>query len=87
MLHFHFNWYPNQTKMSGLSAHMMFDKFDGEANFTLFQMRVLDILMQNRVHKTLRGTKANQCEQEEWQDIKAVAFSNIRMSLANFINS
>ena len=44
-------------------------KFDGHDNFGLWQMRVKDLLAQQRLLKTLKSQKPAKIEDEDWVDL------------------
>ncbi|KAF6149224.1 hypothetical protein GIB67_026080, partial [Kingdonia uniflora] len=74
------------------------EKFDGKINFGLWQIQVQDILIQGGLRKALKGKpipktpvkgitaqKADEDEEEDWEDLDSRAASGIRLCLAKNI--
>ena len=60
-----------------------FGKFDGKGNFSLWQQRMKDLLVQNRIYKVLVREKPEKMCPEDWEELEEIAFSTIRMCLAD----
>ncbi|KAF6151613.1 hypothetical protein GIB67_010289, partial [Kingdonia uniflora] len=71
------------------------EKFDGKINFGLWQIQVQDILIQGGLRKTLKmksipktlaegivAQKADEDEEEDWEDLDSRATSGIRLCIA-----
>ena len=69
--------------MASSSIKADFGKFDGKGNFTLWQQRIKDLLIQNRIYKVLVREKPEKVSLEEWEELEEIAFSTIRMCLAD----
>lgn len=66
------------------------DQFDGKGNFTLWQRRVKDILVQQGLAKPLKGEdgKPEKISDEDWEEMEARCVSTIRLYIAdNIINN
>ena len=66
---------------------MKFDieKFYGNSNFSLWQVRMIAILTQNGLKKPLLGKakKPTAMSDEEWEDLDDKALSAIQLSFSN----
>ena len=61
------------------------EKFDGNINFSLWQVQVKDLLIQSGLHKVLKGrdnSGKSKIGDEDWEDLDERAASAIRMCLA-----
>ncbi|KAE8657094.1 hypothetical protein F3Y22_tig00116997pilonHSYRG00993 [Hibiscus syriacus] len=58
-------------------------KFDGLANFRLWQTRVNDLLAQQGILKALRPIKPASMEEEDWEELQQRATGTIRLCLAD----
>ena len=66
------------------------EQFDGKGNFTLWQRRVKDILVQQGLAKPLKGVdaKSDKISDEDWEELEARCVSTIRLYIAdNIINN
>ena len=45
------------------------EKFDGETNFNLWQVRMMAILVQNGLKKVVTGKKPENLNQTEWEEL------------------
>ena len=61
------------------------EKFDGETNFNLWQVRIMAILVQNGLKKVVTGKKPENLNQTEWEDLDEKALSAIQLCLANTV--
>jgi hypothetical protein len=60
-------------------------KFNGKNNFSLWQRRIKDLLIQQRAHKALLGKvkKPEKMENDAWEEMDAKAASAIRLNLSD----
>ena len=61
------------------------EKFDGETNFNLWQVRMMAILVQNGLKKVVTGKKPENLNQTEWEELDEKALSAIQLCLANTV--
>ncbi|KAG8480291.1 hypothetical protein CXB51_024793 [Gossypium anomalum] len=61
------------------------EKFDGETNFNLWQVRMMAILVQSGLKKVVTGKKPNNLNKTEWEELDEKALSAIQLCLANTI--
>ncbi|MFQ6662705.1 hypothetical protein Gotur_030467 [Gossypium turneri] len=61
------------------------EKFDGEINFNLWQVRMMTILVQNGLKKVVTGKKPRNLNQTEWEELDEKALSAILLCLANMV--
>ena len=61
------------------------EKFCGKGNFSLWQRRMKDLLIQQGVHKALLGMekKLKKLKDEEWVEMDEKAASAIHLNLSN----
>ena len=61
------------------------DKFTGKNNFSLWKLKVMDLLVQQGLHKALDGVnkKSASMTDSDWEDLDARALSNIQLCLAD----
>ena len=69
--------------MSGTKYEV--EEFGGKGNFSLWQRRMKDILIQQGVHKALLGktTKPEKMSDENWEEMDEKAASAIRLNLGD----
>ncbi|MFQ6633947.1 hypothetical protein Gotur_011049 [Gossypium turneri] len=60
-------------------------KFDGETNFNLWQVQMMEILVQNGLKKVVIGKKPENLNQIEWEELDEKALSAIQLCLANTV--
>ena len=53
------------------------EKFDGETNFNLWQVRMMAILVQNGLKKVVTGKKPENLNKTEWEELDEKALSAI----------
>lgn len=60
------------------------DKFNSKINFGLWQVQMMDIFIQEGLHKTLKGkyNKSEKMKDEEWEERDLRACSTIDLMLA-----
>ncbi|PRQ51350.1 putative RNA-directed DNA polymerase [Rosa chinensis] len=71
-------------------SHFKVEQFDGKGNFTLWQRRVKDILVQQGLAKPLKGKDAKpvKMSDEDWEELESRCVSTIRLYIAdNIINN
>ncbi|KAG8479572.1 hypothetical protein CXB51_029377 [Gossypium anomalum] len=51
------------------------EKFDGIANFNLWQVRMMTILVQNGLKKVVIGKKLADMDQSEWDELDEPLFN------------
>ncbi|KAK9937625.1 hypothetical protein M0R45_014403 [Rubus argutus] len=76
--------------MASSSTTFRVEQFDGKNNFTLWQRRVKDILVQQGLAKPLKGKDAmpEKMKEEEWDELESRCVSTIRLFIAdNIINN
>lgn len=61
------------------------EKFDGETNFNLWQVRMMAILVQNGLKKVITGKKPENLNQTEWEELDEKALSTIQLCLTNTV--
>ncbi|KAG8480246.1 hypothetical protein CXB51_024797 [Gossypium anomalum] len=61
------------------------EKFDGEKNFNLWQVRMMAILVQTGLKKVITGKKPENLNQIEWKELDEKALSAIHLCLANTV--
>ncbi|KAL6185808.1 hypothetical protein ACLB2K_041931 [Fragaria x ananassa] len=86
-MEFYHYYYGSNTDMGNL---IEVEQFDGKRNFTLWQRRVKDILVQQGLAKPLKGKDAQpeKISDEDWEELEARCFSTIRLCIAdNTINN
>lgn len=60
------------------------EKFEGRNNFSLWQIKVKDMLVQYSLHNVLKGkSKKSSISDEDWEEMDLRAVSNIQLCLAN----
>ena len=60
-----------------------FGKFDGKRNFSLWQQKMKDLLVQNRIYKVLVRKRLKKISVEDWEELDEIGFSIIRMCLVD----
>ena len=74
------------TNLLGMASSTIkadFGKFDSKGNFSLWQQRMKDLLVQNRIYKVLVREKPEKMSPEDWKELEEIAFSTIKMCLAD----
>ncbi|MFQ6644693.1 hypothetical protein Gotur_019158 [Gossypium turneri] len=61
------------------------EKFDGETNFNLWQVRMMTILVQTGLKKVVTRKKLENLNQTEWEELNEKALSAIQLCLANMV--
>ncbi|MFQ6667905.1 hypothetical protein Gotur_033759, partial [Gossypium turneri] len=61
------------------------EKFDGESNFNLWQVRMMAILVQTRLKKVITGKKPENLNQTEREELDEKALLAIQLCLANTV--
>ena len=69
--------------MASSTIKTNFGKFDGKDNFSLWQQRMKDPLVQNIIYKILTREKSKKISTEEWKKLEEIAFSMIYMCLSD----
>ncbi|KAG8486238.1 hypothetical protein CXB51_019548 [Gossypium anomalum] len=59
------------------------DKFDGITNFSLWQVRMTEILVQNDLKKVIIGKNLTDANQTEWEELDEKTLSTIHLCLTN----
>ena len=61
------------------------EKFGGNNNFTLWQRRMKDLLIQQKIHKALSGKSKmpETMKEAEWEEMDETAASAIRLNLSD----
>ena len=75
---------------SSSASQYRVEQFDGKNNFTLWQRRVKDILVQQGLAKPLKGEdgKPEKMKPEDWEELESRCVSVIRLFIAdNIINN
>lgn len=69
------------------NARFDIEKFDGKINFGLWQVQVRDILIQQGLHRALKGRKGKRedMDDDDWEEYDLQACSAIRLCLAKEI--
>ena len=75
-----------------MTTNMSFsvEKFNGKVSFTLWQMRVKDVLTQQGLARALKGKdgKPQEMTDDQWEELEARCVSTIRHCIAdNIINN
>ena len=67
------------------NAKFEVEKFTGKSNFALWKLKVMDLLVQQGLHKALDGAtkKPATMNDSDWEDLDARALSTIRLCLAD----
>eukprot|EP00253_Pinus_taeda_P017110 PITA_17110 len=67
------------------NAKVKVEKFIGKSNFSLWKLKVRDLLMQQGLHKALDGATKRPATMTDsnWEDLDARALSTIRLCLAD----
>ncbi|KAG8474865.1 hypothetical protein CXB51_031592 [Gossypium anomalum] len=61
------------------------EKFDGETNFNLWQVRMMAILVQSGLKKVVTGKKPENLNKIEWEELDEKALSAIQLCLTNTV--
>ncbi|KAK5824515.1 hypothetical protein PVK06_019290 [Gossypium arboreum] len=61
------------------------EKFDGETNFNLWQVRMMAILVQSGLKKVVTGKKLKNLNKTEWEERDEKVLSAIQLCLANMV--
>ncbi|KAG8491520.1 hypothetical protein CXB51_014863 [Gossypium anomalum] len=61
------------------------EKFDGETNFNLWQVRMMAILVQSGLKKVITGKKPKNLNKIEWEELDEKALPAIQLCLANTV--
>ncbi|KAG8489413.1 hypothetical protein CXB51_017856 [Gossypium anomalum] len=61
------------------------EKFDGETNFNLWQVRMMAILVQSSLKKVVTGKKPENLNKTEWEKLDEKALSAIQLCLVNTV--
>ncbi|KAG8488563.1 hypothetical protein CXB51_016262 [Gossypium anomalum] len=61
------------------------EKFDGETNFNLWQVRMMAILVQSGLKKVVIGKKLENLNKTEWEELDEKALPAIQLCLANTV--
>ncbi|KAG8498873.1 hypothetical protein CXB51_005276 [Gossypium anomalum] len=61
------------------------EKFNGETNFNLWQVRMMAILVQSGLKKVVIGKKPENLNKTEWEELDEKALSAIQLCLANTV--
>ena len=61
------------------------EKFDGETNVNLWQVRMMAILVQSGLKKVVTGKKPENLNKTEWEELDEKALSAIQLCLANTV--
>ncbi|KAK5770576.1 hypothetical protein PVK06_046727 [Gossypium arboreum] len=61
------------------------EKFNGEANFNLWQVRMMAILVQSGLKKVVIGKKPENLNKTEWEELDEKALSAIQLYLTNTV--
>ncbi|KAK5812564.1 hypothetical protein PVK06_027999 [Gossypium arboreum] len=61
------------------------EKFDGETNFNLWQVRMMAILVQSGLKKVVIGKKPENLNKTEWEELDEKALSAIQLCLTNTV--
>ncbi|KAK5833221.1 hypothetical protein PVK06_017039 [Gossypium arboreum] len=61
------------------------EKFHGETNFNLWQVRMMAILVQSGLKKVVTGKKPENLNKTEWEELDEKALSAIQLCLANTV--
>jgi hypothetical protein len=67
-----------------MAAKFEIAKFNGQSSsFSLWRVKMKDLLVQQGLHKTLHGQEKFGISAENWEDMDAKALSSIQLSLAD----
>jgi hypothetical protein len=67
-----------------LNAKFEVEKFNGQINFEPWKLKILDLLVQQGLHKVFVGkTKNVKMTDEKWEDLDARALSTIMLCLVD----
>ncbi|KAG8488058.1 hypothetical protein CXB51_018348 [Gossypium anomalum] len=61
------------------------EKFNGETNFNLWQVRMMAILVQSGLKKVVTGKKPENINKIEWEELDEKALSTIQLCLTNTV--
>ncbi|KAK5772198.1 hypothetical protein PVK06_048475 [Gossypium arboreum] len=61
------------------------EKFDGETNFNLWQVRMMAIIVQSGLKKVIIGKKPENLNKTEWEELDEKALSAIQLCLTNTV--
>ncbi|KAG8478575.1 hypothetical protein CXB51_028347 [Gossypium anomalum] len=61
------------------------EKFDGETNFNLWQVRMMAILVQSGLKNVVIGKKPENLNKTEWEELDEKALSAIQLCLTNMV--
>ena len=61
------------------------EKFDGETNFNLWQVRMMTILVQSDLKKVVTGKKPENLNKTKWEEPDEKALSTIQLCLTNTV--
>ena len=61
------------------------EKFDGETNFNLWQVRMMGFLVQSSLKKVVTGKKPENLNKTEWEELDEKALSAIQLCLTNTV--
>ncbi|KAG8488335.1 hypothetical protein CXB51_016384 [Gossypium anomalum] len=61
------------------------EKFDGETNFNLWQVRMMTILAQSGLKKVVTGKKPENLNKTKWEELDEKALPAIQLCLANMV--
>ncbi|MFQ6659366.1 hypothetical protein Gotur_028282 [Gossypium turneri] len=61
------------------------EKFNGETNFNLWQVRMMAILVQSGLKKAVTGKKPENLNKTEWEELDEKDLSAIQLCLANLV--
>ncbi|KAH1113876.1 hypothetical protein J1N35_007254 [Gossypium stocksii] len=76
----------NRSAHSDMAAKRFeIEKFDGETNFNLWQVRMMAILVQSGLKKVVTGKKPENLNKTEWEELDEKALSAIQLCLANTV--
>ncbi|MFQ6626552.1 hypothetical protein Gotur_005218 [Gossypium turneri] len=67
------------------STRFEIEKFDGETNFNLWQVRMMVILVQFDLKKVVTGKKPENLNKSKWEELNEKALSSIQLCLANTV--
>ncbi|MFQ6660850.1 hypothetical protein Gotur_029216 [Gossypium turneri] len=68
-----------------ITTRFEIEKFDGETNFNLWQVRMMTILVQTGLKKVVTRKKPENLNQTEWEELDEKALSTIHLCLANTV--
>ncbi|MFQ6627616.1 hypothetical protein Gotur_005786 [Gossypium turneri] len=61
------------------------EKFNGETNFNLCQVRMMAILVQSGLKKVVTGKKPENLNKTEWEELDEKTLSAIQLCLVNTV--